>query len=105
MEDDLRKYLDAKFDGLRSHMDVIEARNRMANLTRDGERDVLSVLEKRIRALEDRASVLERAQEFRGDAGKLDAMARFPEFAEASEERWVALVGRVEALEKRLEGK
>jgi hypothetical protein len=32
-------------------------------------------------------------------------MARFPEFAEASEERWVALVGRVEALEKRLEGK
>lgn len=33
------------------------------------------------------------------------AMARFSEFAETSEERWVSLVGRVEALEKRLEGK
>jgi ABC-type transporter Mla subunit MlaD len=33
------------------------------------------------------------------------AMARFSEFAENSEARWVALVARVEALEKRLEGK
>jgi hypothetical protein len=33
------------------------------------------------------------------------AMARFSEFAESSEERWVALVARVEAPEKKLEGK
>jgi hypothetical protein len=33
------------------------------------------------------------------------AMARFSEFAESSEERWVALVGRVEALEQKLGGK
>jgi len=33
------------------------------------------------------------------------AMARFSEFSENSEERWVSLAGRVEALEKRLEGK
>jgi hypothetical protein len=33
------------------------------------------------------------------------AMARFSEFAENSEERWTALVSRVEALEKRLESK
>ena len=32
------------------------------------------------------------------------AMARFSEFAESSEERWVALVGRVEALERKIEG-
>jgi uncharacterized protein (DUF885 family) len=32
------------------------------------------------------------------------AMARFSEFAENSEERWVALVGRVEALERKIEG-
>ena len=31
------------------------------------------------------------------------AMARFSEFAESSEERWVALVTRVEALERKLE--
>lgn len=33
------------------------------------------------------------------------AMARFEGFAESSEERWVALVGRVEALEKKMESK
>ncbi|MGD1068912.1 MAG: hypothetical protein ABSB15_02135 [Bryobacteraceae bacterium] len=33
------------------------------------------------------------------------AMARFSKFGEDSEERWVSLVGRVAALEKRLEGK
>ncbi len=33
------------------------------------------------------------------------AMARFSEFAENSEERWIALVHRVEALERKLEGK
>ena len=33
------------------------------------------------------------------------AMARFSEFGENSEERWVALVTRVEALERKLEGK
>lgn len=33
------------------------------------------------------------------------AMARFSEFAENSEERWVALVARVEALEKKLNGR
>jgi len=33
------------------------------------------------------------------------AMARFSEFAENSEDRWVSLVGRVAALEKRLESK
>jgi hypothetical protein len=33
------------------------------------------------------------------------AMARFSEYAENSEERWGALVGRVEALERKLEGK
>ena len=32
------------------------------------------------------------------------AMARFSEFAENSEERWVALVSRVETLERKLEG-
>ncbi len=31
------------------------------------------------------------------------AMARFSEFSENSEQRWVALVSRVEALEKKLE--
>ena len=31
------------------------------------------------------------------------AMARFSEFAENSEQRWVALVARVEALEKRMQ--
>jgi hypothetical protein len=30
-------------------------------------------------------------------------MARFSEFAENSEQRWVALVDRVDAIEKRLE--
>jgi hypothetical protein len=33
------------------------------------------------------------------------AMVRFSEFAENSEDRWVSLVGRVAALEKRLESK
>jgi hypothetical protein len=33
------------------------------------------------------------------------AMARFSEFAENSEERWGAVVGRVEALERKLDGK
>ena len=33
------------------------------------------------------------------------AMARFSEFAENSEERWVALVNRVEALERKIEGR
>jgi hypothetical protein len=33
------------------------------------------------------------------------SMARFSEFAENSEERWVALVARVVALEKRFESK
>jgi hypothetical protein len=33
------------------------------------------------------------------------AMARFSKFGEDSEERWVSLVGRVAAPEKRLEGK
>jgi hypothetical protein len=33
------------------------------------------------------------------------AMARFSEFAENSEQRWVALVGRVEALERKLDGR
>jgi hypothetical protein len=32
-------------------------------------------------------------------------MARFEGFAESSEERWVTLVGRVEALEKKMESK
>ncbi len=32
--------------------------------------------------------------------GELDAMATFSEFAESSEARWAALLGRVEALEK-----
>jgi hypothetical protein len=31
------------------------------------------------------------------------AMARFSEFAESSEQRWVSLVNRVEVLEKKLE--
>jgi len=33
------------------------------------------------------------------------AMARFSEFSENSEWRWVSLLGRVAALEKRLESK
>jgi hypothetical protein len=33
------------------------------------------------------------------------AMARFSEFAENSEQRWVALVARVEALERKLDGR
>src|SRR4051794_37670194 len=33
------------------------------------------------------------------------AMARFSEFAENSEQRWVALVARVEALERKLESR
>jgi hypothetical protein len=32
------------------------------------------------------------------------AMARFSEFAESSEQRWVALTARVAALERRIEG-
>jgi hypothetical protein len=46
-----------------------------------------------------------RREGYSRDARELEALADVSEFAENSEARWVALVARVEALEKRLEGK
>ncbi len=101
MDPELRAYLDAKFDAADQKLDrAVQAFAGEVGSLHTQIQQTEARLGARLESIDSRLKL---------QAGLIQsgarAMARFSEFSENSEERWVALVGRVEALEKKLEGK
>jgi hypothetical protein len=103
--DEMRTYTGAKFDEMRSYTDTKFDRTVQAFAGEIGSlhtqiQQTEARVVARIDSLDSRLQL---------HAGLLQsgarALARFSEYAENSEQRWVALVSRVEALEKKLEGR
>ncbi len=95
MDEDLKNYLDEKFRASEDRTAALIANEVGALHT-----DILGV-ESRLTARFDSLDARLKLQAGLIQAGSR-AMARFSQFSEDSEERWVTLMTRVEALEKRL---